>query len=492
MPSVAIVGGGLAGLTAALRLAERGYTVTVYEGSARLGGKVGADKHGSDYDEHGYHIFPEWYLNVWGLIDELGIRGNFKDLTEFKQLRRGDKHYTTLTNITALRHIPSNLFSGVFSLPQMILFFYAALDLVCQPYSYRAFLDQITVNGFMRSRWYRTERIALVFQDLMLKGISCPSYQVSAMTMRNVLRYWARHPLPMHRILNGDLQQLFIDPLRQRLQALGVTFRLRHTLQRINVEHGKVVALTFEAEDGQALVPVERMILAIPVEKVVRLIDGALFAAAPSLDRLSHLHARPMSALNLYFKRKIANIPPEHVNLVGSKYAQSFIDVGPHWQGYTTTVLNLIASDANALQTLSEAACVRELFEDLRQYYPDMRWEDVEKYDFQPHFEQPLFMNEAGAWHFRPDMLRQDEPLRKELPTLYLAGDYCRSHVDLVSMEGAVTTGLRAAEALRRDVGMGGEVKLLTVEKPPIALYWVIRFLLIPFIALVRLLVRDR
>lgn len=36
-----------------------------------------------------------------------------------------------------------------------------------------------------------------------------------------------------------------------------------------------------------------------------------------------------------------------------------------------------------------------------------------------------------------------------QVKDLYLAGDYCQNHIDLVSMEGAVSSGLVAAEAIR-------------------------------------------
>ena len=50
---VTVIGGGLAGMIAALRLAERGFAVDLYESSNRLGGKAGANRHGPDVDEHG-------------------------------------------------------------------------------------------------------------------------------------------------------------------------------------------------------------------------------------------------------------------------------------------------------------------------------------------------------------------------------------------------------------------------------------------------------
>ena len=40
------------------------------------------------------------------------------------------------------------------------------------------------------ARPYRTEQVSSQFEELMLKGISVPTYQVSAMTMRNPFSRW--------------------------------------------------------------------------------------------------------------------------------------------------------------------------------------------------------------------------------------------------------------------------------------------------------------
>jgi len=45
-PSIAIVGGGIAGLTCALRLADRGVAATVFEGSGRIGGRMFSNNRG--------------------------------------------------------------------------------------------------------------------------------------------------------------------------------------------------------------------------------------------------------------------------------------------------------------------------------------------------------------------------------------------------------------------------------------------------------------
>lgn len=90
-------------------------------------------------------------------------------------------------------------------------------------------------------------------------------------------------------------------------------------------------------------------------------------------------------------------------------------------------------------------------------------------------------MNAVGAWTYRPDA-------RTSLANLYLAGDYCRSHVDLVSMEGAVTTGLHAAEAARRDLQLEQPVERRRPKTYPRLLLVLLRVALAPIALVARLL----
>ena len=87
---------GVAGLTAAHRLLQRGYDVTLIEANDFLGGKLAAhcrrddattkkknclyfckDQGGclrrNDWHEHCYHMYLNWYHNFWDLMEEVGI-----------------------------------------------------------------------------------------------------------------------------------------------------------------------------------------------------------------------------------------------------------------------------------------------------------------------------------------------------------------------------------------------------------------------------------
>lgn len=475
---VAVVGGGLAGMIAALRLLERGCAVTIYEAGTRLGGKAGAGIDAEDGDDHGYHIFPEWYRNIWKLVDELQLRGRFVDCSEFWQLRvgqgaregeRAGEVPRSFRNLSSWKYAWHNLRSGVLPPAQAFLFFYAALDLMSQPYSYRAQLDRVTVSGFLRARPYRTERISSQFEELMLKGISVPTYQVSAMTMRNAMRYWFRYPEPMHRILAGSLYELWILPIERRIVELGGEIRRGHTLQRLVIGEGRLQALRFRTGPGAGPgagtqdVAVDRAVLAIPCEKLWPLLDDATIAAVPTLARTRYLRATPMAALNLYLEQPLEALPQGHVNLIDSAYGLSFIDVARYWKGppgSPGTALQVIASDFTALLGASPAYAERAIIEELRRCVPALRDMKITRANFLPHLDEPLFMNDVGAWTYRPDA-------ETELPNLYLAGDYCRSAIDLVSMEGAVSTGLLAAEAVRADAGIERAVEVLVPESPP-------------------------
>src|SRR5215831_7286453 len=97
-------------MVAALRLAQRGFRVTLIDASDRVGGKAGANLIAKSYDDHGYHIFPAWYLNVWSLVDELDIFKNFVDCTDFAQLKAGDfPKVHVLRNINSVRYFWTNL-----------------------------------------------------------------------------------------------------------------------------------------------------------------------------------------------------------------------------------------------------------------------------------------------------------------------------------------------------------------------------------------------
>jgi uncharacterized protein with NAD-binding domain and iron-sulfur cluster len=102
-PRVTIAGGGIAGLTAALQLAERGYQVKVYEQNSMLGGDLGSRTapNGVHHDVYP-HMYLNWYHNFWRLLGDISDAHRdeqFAPFSSVKQLRKGDfPRFTSLTD----------------------------------------------------------------------------------------------------------------------------------------------------------------------------------------------------------------------------------------------------------------------------------------------------------------------------------------------------------------------------------------------------------
>ncbi|HEU5270564.1 MAG TPA: hydroxysqualene dehydroxylase HpnE [Jatrophihabitans sp.] len=71
---VAVVGGGLAGLTAALRLADAGRPVLLLEAGAKLGGLTHSFRRGELDVDNGQHVFLRCCEAYLRLLDRLGVR----------------------------------------------------------------------------------------------------------------------------------------------------------------------------------------------------------------------------------------------------------------------------------------------------------------------------------------------------------------------------------------------------------------------------------
>ena len=71
-----VVGGGLAGITAAVRLADAGCSVTLLEAKPKLGGLTHSFRRGSLDVDNGQHVFMRCCTSYRALLDRLGVTGS--------------------------------------------------------------------------------------------------------------------------------------------------------------------------------------------------------------------------------------------------------------------------------------------------------------------------------------------------------------------------------------------------------------------------------
>lgn len=521
-PSVTIVGAGIAGMSAALRLLQAGCPVTVIEKTDRVGGQFGAVEDGPRYHEHAFHIFADWCQNFFSLCRDIGLRRPthlvagevaFAPRPTFLTLDplpprayeggpkgREVSDFKRLEYLGAPEFFWKNANAGVAHWSDMVIYQYSILDLLSDDSldddRTREFLNRVSVNGFMRSRWYASDIAALLHHELLLKVFAVPSYRTSARTYQTYLRHTtAFRPgrqigpdpsnlSPSFWSMRGNVQQRFWNPFRQKLEqtaaAKGVRFQIR--------PREEVTGLTLGWVDSRRRVThihlgggPERLpgpvLVAVPpagLTKILRNSPG-LVDVAPELADVGYLEAVPVPALNLYFNKRL-DLPAEHVTLldksddfyhsdaslarkngIASEYGLSLVDhsrLWPELEKTNKTVLSVLAADAKLLMAERDATIQQRIIDTLKKYirFDDRDLEDVH---LQSHRDEPLFVNTEGSWEYRPEA-RLDEPdrdrsfprLPDKIPNLFLAGDYCRSEADIVSLEAAIMTGISAAHLI--------------------------------------------
>lgn len=491
---VAIVGGGIAGLTCALRLAQNGARVTIYEAADRVGGNVSSSGGaGVPYQDVYPHIFPDWYANFWQLFEQdLGFRreDHFSARPGVKVLDKPSGRpsadqapkYMEMDFELNLKSIVTNMTSGVLSIPDFFLFTYLNLDLAAQPPDPNNFdmLSQLDVNGFSYSRAYSTEPAAAL-QNYTISVIwSIPSYMTSAKVFKQFIKHQVSSlspNTPYSWLLKGSLQKKIIEPLVNKLTGgsgdkpgdldcvikMGTKVHsvevLESGIPRIKIRKPHTDSATEVAfEEGEA---VDYVVMAVPgVELAAMVMRGAegqrLVDKVPALSQLGRVRAEPIPVVNLYFKKKLPSIPNEIVGLRGSEYDLTFLDISQLWDGDEktpdVTVLVLAASTVYAIPSKHQYEQGYLMIKRLSEYLafdPGKAWGDSKDIDWEKtavrqNTEHQLFVNDVGSRMWRP------VAAYGQLENVFFAGDVCQTDVDMATIEAAVQSGVMAARALQQ------------------------------------------
>jgi hypothetical protein len=543
-PSVTIVGAGIAGMSAALRLLKAGCSVNIIERSDHVGGQFGAVRQDNRYNEHSYHIFADWCQNFFKLCADIGLKHppdspddddaafapqpafltleplrRSRDTYRAKPMPRGRPaaDFSRLEYLGASEYFWKNANAGVAHWSDMFLYQYSVLDLLSDDTltdESKEFLNRVSVNGFMHSRGYASDMSALLHHELLLKVFAVPSYRTSARAYQTYLRHAAAYPpgepvksdpptlSPSFWAMRGNVHQTFWEPFLQELERLqpgivekGIRYKTEVTGLRLGpAPDGSTRKIVTDIVVGKKAEPVDRVLLAVTpaaLEKILRN-TPELVREVPDLADVCYIDAVPVPALNLYFKRAL-DLPAEHMTLldstdafydpdaslarkngIASRYGLSILDHSRLWRELPSdrTVLSVLATDGRSLMGHDDRT-IKRLVVDTLQQYINFESGDLDldaDVHLQSHRDEPLFVNTEGSWEYRPEA-RLDDGSRKfprvtdKVTNLALAGDYCRSVVDIVSVEGAIVTGTCAAHLLCSTVKPPPPMKVFDRER---------------------------
>lgn len=499
---VAIAGGGIAGMTAALRLAQRGYSVTLYEEKPWLGGNMGShrDEGSGVYHDVYPHMFSNFYVNFWDIVEnEIGLKRDdsattdFESRDSFRTLTRS-QGYRELKNAATMdpQALLADMQAGVAGLSplDMYLYMYSLLDLIVYRFDERGRLG-LSLNGFVRSRPFVTEPVAALHDAIVMFIWSIHSAGTSASSYKSFYRHAFGNVRPLLWLLKGSLAEKVVEPLEARLVELGCTIHKQVSVRRVVRDGSRVVGLELKRADfdmkthavkvtGATVeaAPFDELVLAVSPGALGRLanegvVDQRLSTLMPKLTHAGRrLHAEPIAVMDLYFKRKLPGIPRENVSVIDSDCYFSFLDLSQLWPGPEkegVTALTLAASDYWALPTDNERENAHHMVRELKHYLGDFnagtRWGDPDadidwkRSHYHSNEDDVIFVNQVGSWDYRPET---HDP---QVENLFFAGDYCRNHIDMATVEAAVTSGINAAAALQAKHPLGERIAVL---EPPV------------------------
>jgi predicted NAD/FAD-dependent oxidoreductase len=465
MPEVIIAGAGLAGLSAAHRLLERGFDVTLLEANNYLGGKLGARKNGrSDIHEHCYHMYLNWYNNFWTLMDEIGARKDFLPMHTISYMKPGEHvKYYEINDIGSPWSFWSNISSGLANPANAFIYNYSLLDLIATTPFRGHILERTSVHSFLISRPYNTDEAINGSTRTLAEAFACPSYLSSARSYKSLIKYGFRTPTPSMWLLTGNTDEHIFEPWRSHLESRAgegwgkLDIQMLKSVQQLSVSRsGRIDRIvvgnmphslppkrgaTVEPDSSQWIPVRGDLILAVPPFQLADLITFEIAERSPKLNNVRRIHCEPMISLDLQFNRKLPNIPIGITVLLDSRFNLTFLDISQIWRDSDgNTSLNVIASDADTLIEFTEENILRLLLRELKRFI-DFDAADLHRTHLQTNVGEELFVNQVGSWDHRPTTTC-------DISNLFIAGDFCRNVVDVVTIEGAVVSGLNAAQAV--------------------------------------------
>ncbi|MET8244568.1 FAD-dependent oxidoreductase [Streptomyces sp. NPDC005202] len=370
---VAVLGGGVSGLSAAHELAERGYAVTVYEYYDTLGGKARSmDVPGTGTGgrrplpgEHGFRFFPGFYRNLPDTMRRIpvpgnahGVHDNLRSGTEALFARgsgRPDLHFP-------LRRVTTPPAPGDITPSWIRDQILSVLDLGTRLPAHEAayFADRLLVHltscdarregQWEKVSWWdfiRAEEMSEEYRTLLGIGqtrnlVATRAEVASTRTVGRViieaLMLWGLLGRGMDgdadidRVLNAPTSEAWIDPWERHLRSLGVDFVLGTQVREVVYEGGRVTGIRVSARDGgqERTVTADHYVSALPVEHARLTWGPALRAADPQLAKCDALKTDWMTGV-MFYLRTPTPVVHGHINCLDSPWSVTAIGQAQFW-----------------------------------------------------------------------------------------------------------------------------------------------------------------
>ena len=443
-PTVAIAGGGLAGLAAGCALASAGFRVTLFERRPYLGGRASSYQHPGTGEivDNCQHVLLGCCTNLIDLYRRSGVEQKIRWYDRLTFLEPGGRASVIRPSAlpAPLHAMPSFLGADCLSLADKFAIGRAMAVLAPAEPSDRGetFLAWLQRHGQTHraiERFWKTILVSALNEDL--DQISVP--YAAQVIRESFLKSAAAGRMGVPTV-----------PLTELYNAAGNAIRERNgdVLFRSGIE-------SFRAQPSDVSVVVngqeqrfDYLVLAVSFDVLAKLLPDSP-ASAPLAEQLSQFTTSPITGIHLWFDREISDL--DHAVLLDRTIQWMFhksriierreTQARENGQG---SYVEVVVSNSRSLVEKSRGEIVELATRELAEFFPAAREATLTK---------STVIKEVNATYSpRPGVDRYRPRPESPWPRVFLAGDFVSSGWP-ATMEGAVRSGYRAAESLARVSG---------------------------------------
>ncbi len=442
---VIIVGGGLAGLTAAVDLSSRGISALVLEQRPHLGGRTYSfvDEATGDMVDNGQHLMMGCYHATRWLLSTIG--------SDRLATLQPNLHIDFLHPVSGLSALhcpgipaPFHLLAGLLNLKNLSLMdrlklLRVGLEIRKDPKIIEPQIASLTVHQWLSQLGQSDENKKYLWDIIAIGSLNDHPKDVSALLFYRVLRsaFLGNRENSSLLVPRAGLSQLFVDPCVGFIRSHGGEVMMNCGVDESLFEGNRLRAV--RSSDGNVR-EAKAFVSAIPWYAASPLFSNA--AGRHGWNVNGHLQSSPIVTINLWFDRVV--MEQDFVALLDSRIHWVFNKSKIYGSSATRQYLSLVISGAASMMALDSGELVKTALEDLSAAFPRVRNAEL--------VHSLVVKEKRATFSPRPDVERHRPSSKTQFENLFLAGDWTDTGYP-ATIEGAVLSGRKAAEEVAGLVG---------------------------------------